>query len=126
MTPDELAEYLGAISADYGAWANLLAKIGPASDSEESSDHHEDVLVEGVFFRAFARYESALERLFLHYVTGGRSRGGLQANSRLHVTEEALARRMTRAGFRFLHTRRGQSLTQSALMLICTSRMAGR
>jgi hypothetical protein len=73
-----------------------------ASEDQESNDYVSDAHAEFIFLRAFAAYENGLEKLFLHYVTGGTTLQGIAANTYLKITDEQHARKLTRAGFRFL------------------------
>lgn len=57
---------------------------------------------ESYSYEPFTAYENDLEKLFLHYVTGGTTLQGVMANTYLKVTDEQLAPKLTRAGFKFL------------------------
>ena len=80
----------------------LVEEIDSASAVRESSNVVADALAEALFMRAFTAYERDVEKLFFHYVTGGTSAKGLTANSYLRTEDEVLARKITRAGWRFL------------------------
>ncbi len=77
-------------------------------------DHQADAYAEAIFLRAFAAYENDLETLFLHYVTGGASLQGVSAKTYLRVTEATLARKLTRAGYRFLSWAKPQEIRNTA------------
>lgn len=92
---NELDEYIRRIRGE-------ADELPPARDDELSNDFVNDSLAEAKFLRLFTRYEVAIETCFLHYVTGGVSIGGHQAGSYLNVPDESIARRLTKAGFKFL------------------------
>lgn len=114
MTPDELAEFNGAISERHRQLTELIADIEPASPEEPSTDPGADALAEALFLRAFTAYENDVERLFLHYVTGGPSLAGATANSYLSLTDEVAARKLIKAGFRFLSWAKPQDIRTTA------------
>lgn len=102
MKPTELIEYGKAIVARHEATMEFVGEIDAASPNAESSNHQADAYAEALFLRAFTAYESDIEKLFLHYVTGGASLKGVKAKSYLRVTDETLARKLIRAGWKFL------------------------
>lgn len=85
-----------------------------ASDSVESADHQSDAYAEAIFLRAFTAYENDLEKLFLHYVTGGLSLDGKAANTYLKLKDETAARRLTKAGYKFLSWSKPQDIRTTA------------
>ena len=103
MTTDELIAYRKAILVRRRATLEMVEEVDPAPSDRESLDKPGDVLMEGIFLRAFTAYEESVEKLFLHYVTGGVSSAGSVATSYLNVRDEGLARKVTLAGKRFLH-----------------------
>jgi hypothetical protein len=102
MTPQELIEYNAARLARHVADIALVDELQSASADVQSTDHQADALAEALFLRVFTAYENAVERLFLHYVTGGASLQGATANTYLRIEEEAHARQLTKAGYKFL------------------------
>ena len=114
MTPSALEDYSRVIADRHAATMALVDEMEPASSEAESSDEMADAYAEGLFFRVFTSYENDIERLFLHYVTGGASLGGVQATSYLNVEDEELARKLIRAGWRFLSWAKPQSIRETA------------
>ena len=114
MTPQELTAHRDAITERYNGFLQLVDSLDPAPEIEESVDHLADAYAEAFFLRAFTAYENDLEKLFLHYVTGGISLQGVAANSYLRVTDEQLARKLTRAGFKFLSWAKPQETRNTA------------
>jgi len=102
MTPEELLVFSNSISARHTAAISTLGEISPAPDNAPSTEHQVDAYVEAIFLRAFTAYENDMEKLFLHYVTGGRTATGIPAQSYLSITDETHARKLTKAGFKFL------------------------
>lgn len=114
MTPDELIAQQDAIAMRHEYMMGAIAHLPVASESTESTDHQSDAYAEALFLRAFTAYENDLEKLFLHYVTGGLSLDGKAANSYLKVTDEAVARRLTKAGYKFLSWAKPQDIRTTA------------
>lgn len=114
MTPQELAEYRDAIAERHVRFWTVVNGMDPASEDHESVEHVPDAYAEALFLRAFTAYENDLERLFLHYVTGGLTLQGAAANTYLKVTDEQLARKLTRAGFKFLSWAKPQETRATA------------
>ena len=114
MTPTALVEYSRVVADRHAATMALVEQMEPASSEAESFDQVEDAYAEGLFFRVFTSYENDIERLFLHYVTGGASLGGVQAKSYLNLKDEELARKLIRAGWRFLSWAKPQSIRETA------------
>ena len=106
-----LSEVIANRHADARA---LVDQIDPAPSDAESADLRADVFAEAVFLRLFAAFEVDLEKLFLHYVTGGASLSGVKATSYLSVTDEVLARKLTRAGWRYLSWAKPQQVRETA------------
>lgn len=102
MTPQEFVVFRDSITERHNKFSTTIDDIDPAPDDIESNDHSADVFVEALFLRAFTAYENDLEKLFLHYVTGGMTLQGMKANSFLSITDEQHARKLTKAGFKFL------------------------
>lgn len=114
MTPAELIIHRDAIAERQASMTEVLGQIAVASDSVESTDLQSDAYAEALFLRAFTAYENDLERLFLHYVTGGLSIDGKAANTFLKLTDEAAARRLTKAGYKFLSWAKPQEIRTTA------------
>lgn len=114
MTPDELIALRDAISGRHVAMMAVIDEFEAAAESTESADHQADAYAEALFLRTFTAYENDIEKLFLHYVTGGASLQGVTANSYLSVTDEALARKLTRAGYKFLSWAKPQEIRTTA------------
>lgn len=102
MIADEFIAFAENVAERYRAIGAAVAAIDPAPDDTESTDVNKDLYVEAIFLRAFTAYENDLEALFLHYVTGGLSSNGIAAHSFLRADDTAHARRLTRAGIKFL------------------------
>lgn len=102
MTPEELQQHRDELAARHARVLALVEELDPASADAASDDHKSDGFAEAIFLRAFTAFEADVERLFLHYVTGGASLSGGQANSYLSVADEAHARRLTKGANRFL------------------------
>lgn len=114
MTPDQLVEHRDSIAARYVGLIELVDQVDTASADSVSQDHRSDAFAEALFLRAFTAYENDVERLFLHYVTGGVSLQGVQANTYLRTQDEALARKLTKGGFRFLNWAKPQDIKVTA------------
>jgi hypothetical protein len=102
VTTEELAELHGLIGTQKDRLSEQLQDVTAASADSQSENESADIALEALFLRTFTSYEEILERLFLHYVTGGRSISGSLATSFLSITDEIHARRLVRAGFNFL------------------------
>lgn len=102
MTPQELTAYRDAIADRHARFLVIVDSMDPAPEDAESIDQLADAHAEAIFLRAFTAYENDLEKLFLHYVTGGVTLQGGAANTYLKVTDEQVARKITKAGFKFL------------------------
>lgn len=114
MKPSELIDYHNSIMERHEATMKFVEEMDAAPSNAESSNHQADTYAEALFLRAFTAYENDIEKLFLHYVTGGASLKGLKANSYLRVTDETLARKLTRAGWRFLSWSKPQHIRDTA------------
>lgn len=114
MTPAELGDFYNEISDRHTSIMENIFELDPAPADSESDDTKADTYAEALFIRAFATYESDIEKLFLHYVTGGTSLGGDSANTYLRVTDVTLARKLTRAGWRFLSWSKPQEIRTTA------------
>lgn len=114
MTPVEMIVYRDAITARHASMVEAIGQIAAASDSVESIDYQSDAYAEALFLRAFTAYENDLEKLFLHYVTGGLSLDGKAASTYLKLTDEIAARRLTRAGYKFLSWAKPQDIRATA------------
>jgi hypothetical protein len=102
MSPNDFITFRAETAARQTLFVQQIAGIPTASAEVESTDHSSDGLAEAIFLRAFIAYESSLDALFFHYVTGGVSAQGRAATSYLQPGNELVARRMVKAGFRFL------------------------
>ena len=114
MAPAELTNFYDEISTRHTSTMEQILELDPAPEDSESVDNRADAYAEALFLRSFAIYESDVEKLFLHYVTGGTSLGGEPANTYLRVTDVTLARRLTRAGWRFLSWSKPQEIRTTA------------
>ena len=102
MTNADLEACREATVERYSRTKEVVDDLDPAPSIAESSDRTADALAEGIFLREFSAYESILERLFLHYVTGGFSLDGRKANTYLSTSDLNIARDITRGGSKFL------------------------
>jgi len=102
MTPEDLANLAAAVETRRDDLTAALAAFQFAPADTPTDDASADVTIEALFLRCFTAYEADLERLFLHYVTGGVSLSGRVARSYLAITDESHARRMIVNGFKFL------------------------
>jgi hypothetical protein len=114
MTPEVLVEFKAQIEERHLAAMELVNDLSPASADAASTDHKDDAFAEAIFLRAFTAYESDVERLFLHYVTGGSSLHGEAAHSFLSITDEAHARRLIKAANKFLYWAKPQDIKVTA------------
>ena len=114
MDERELLSLSEAIAGRHARAQDLVDQIDPAPSDAESTDLQADVFAEAVFLRSFAAFEVDLEKLFLHYVTGGASLSGVKAVSYLNVTNEVLARKLTRAGWRYLSWAKPRQVRETA------------
>ena len=114
MTPADLATHRAAISARYLTLKGAIDGLTTAPENTASHDYQSDAYAEALFLRAFTAYESDLEKLFLHYVTGGHSLNGRVANTFLKITDEAAARKLTKAGYKFLSWAKPQETRTTA------------
>jgi hypothetical protein len=118
MTPAELTAFRLDISARYVVLAGQANSLPNAATDVQSEDEISDALAEALFIRAFIRYESALETLFFHYASGGGSVQGAIANSYLRPGNEEAARRMVRAGFKFMSWSKPEIIRDTAKVYI--------
>lgn len=114
MTPAALREFLKVVRDRHARTMSRVEEIAPAASETESTDQDADAYAEGLFFRVFTNYENDIETLFLHYVTGGASLGGTEANSYLNVGSEELAKKIIRGGWRFLSWSRPKAIRDTA------------
>lgn len=114
MTPEALVEFKAQLEDRHRAAMELVNDLGPASADAASVEHKDDAFAEAVFLRAFTAYESDVERLFLHYVTGGSSLQGEAANSFLSITDEYQARKLIKAANKFLYWAKPQDIKATA------------
>ena len=103
MTREDLAELHVRVGVERDWLSERLQVVAAAAPDAPSDDESADIILEALFLRMFTSYEETLERLFLHYVTGGSSLSGIPGISFLSITDEAQARRLVRAGFTFLN-----------------------
>ncbi len=118
MTPADLEAYRDATAARFSSTQEIVDELAAAPLGKESSDRQADALAEGIFVREFSSYENDLESLFLHYVTGGCSLNGLKANTYLNIGDEERARRITRAGAKFLSWANPERIRDTATLYI--------
>ena len=114
MTLAELTNFYDKISTRHTSTMEQILELDPAPADSASEDIRADAYAEALFLRSFATYESDVEKLFLHYVTGGTSLGGEPANTYLRVTDVTLARKLTRAGWRFISWSKPQEIRTTA------------
>lgn len=114
MIPDDLVALRDAIAARHAAAMMIVDELNAAPDDTESWDHAEDAYAEALFLRAFTAYENDVERLFLHYVTGGLTLQGTAANTYLRLTDEVAARKLTKAGYKFLSWAKPENIRTTA------------
>lgn len=114
MTPADLIIFRDAIAARHAAMMILVDEMDAAPEDTDSANHQADAYAEAIFLRAFTAYENNVESLFLHYVTGGVTLQGATANSYLRITDEALARKLTKAGYKFLSWAKPQEIRNTA------------
>lgn len=114
MTPAALREFLKIVRDRHATTMSRVEEIAPAASETESTDQDADAYAEGLFFRVFTNYENDIETLFLHYVTGGASLGGTEANSYLNIESEELAKKIIRGGWRFLSWSRPKAIRDTA------------
>ncbi len=114
MNSQEFAAFSKGITGRHDQTQELVEEVDPAPTDDESTDIEADIFAEAVFLRSFAAFEVDLERLFLHYVTGGASLGGATAKTYLAISDENQARNLTRAGWRYLSWAKPQQVRQTA------------
>jgi len=102
MNLEKLRTFITDINERHRLLSDRLDTIDPASSEYPSKDQEADALLEALFLRFFTQYEADLEVLFLHYVTRGVSISGVAAPTLLAVSDEDKARRLVKAGNRFL------------------------
>lgn len=102
MTLVELAQLAQSIADRHAALDERLQTVAAAPTDVMSGDADADSLAEAVFLRTFTSYEADLERIFLHFVTGGATLNGMAAVSYLNVADEEQAKRLVRGAFRYL------------------------
>ncbi len=114
MKRRELRAFSKEIDDRHSGLMELVADLDAAPPDKQSSDYRADALAEALFLRAFTSYAADIEILFLHYATGGTSLSGVSAKSYLRVRDESLARKLTRAGWRFLSWAKPQEIRDTA------------
>lgn len=114
MTPRELLSYQEAILKRIANAKELVSDFLPAPSETESDDVIADSFFEALFLRQFVQFESDLEKLFIHYLTGGASLGGRVAPTHLNVTDEETARRIVRGGWKFLSWSKPETIRNTA------------
>lgn len=102
MTPEELATYRDLAQQRHDGFLALIEELPVAPIDTESDDLRSDSFAEAIFLRAFTTYESDIERLFFHYVTGGHTIQGARRTSYLNTDNESIARRITKGTNKFL------------------------
>lgn len=102
MNAADLLEFRLQINARYDSALALTEDLQPASSDTLSIEPKYDAYAEAIFLRAFSAYENDIEKLFLHFVTGGTTISGVPANTYLRVPDEHHARRLMLAGNRYL------------------------
>lgn len=98
MTPQELADFRLLVTEEHTALVGFTDDLPVASDSVESDDHRSDSVAEAIFLRGFTTYESHIEKMFFHYVTGAcRFREGRRSVTLDLVVRRSLAKLSKRA-----------------------------
>lgn len=118
MTPEELEQYRQAIAERHAALISHAESLATAVDDTESDDHQGDFVAEAIFLRGFTAYESDIEKLFFHYVTGGQSLQGKAANSYLRSGSEEIARKIVKGGFTFLNWAKPSKINSTAQLYL--------
>jgi hypothetical protein len=131
MTADELTTLREVVAERHRLLSERVAELAVAASEEPSTDIVSDTLLEGYFLQLFTGYEQDIERLFLHYVTGGAGASGQVALSYLQVGDESIARRLVRAGWKFLSWAKPDNIREIASTYIqngwpLADMMAGR
>ncbi|MFC3943730.1 hypothetical protein [Pseudomonas gingeri] len=114
MSPEKLIELRDAIEARHVVSTDLAEQLQAAPAEIESEDHNSDAIAEALFLRVFTAYESDVEKIFLHYVTGGASLQGARANSYLSITDETAARKLTKGALKFLSWAKPDEIKRTA------------
>jgi hypothetical protein len=114
VTPADLTLFKDAITARHTAMTGVVDQMDAAPEDAASLDLQADAYAEALFLRAFTAYENDVERLFLHYVTGGATISGATAATYLNLTDEAAARKLTKAGFKFLSWAKPAQIRETA------------
>jgi len=114
MSPENLFKLRDAIEARHTVSTDLAEQLEAAPAEIESEDHNSDAIAEALFLRVFTAYESDVEKIFLHYVTGGASLQGARANSYLSITDEAAARKLTKGALKFLSWAKPDEIKRTA------------
>lgn len=114
MTPDELNALSVSVGERRDSLAAVIAALPAASADTPSDDYASDTMMEALFLRMFTTYEATLEKLFLHYVTGGVSVSGRAAESFLSARDESHARRIVLAAFKFVSWAKPSNVRETA------------
>jgi hypothetical protein len=114
MTPEQLAALSGEVATRHAVIAASLSATAVAAADQPSDDRDADALLEGYFLQLFTASERDLERLFLHFVTGGASTSGAVAQTYLRLQQEDLARRLVRGAWRFLSWGKPDAIRETA------------
>ncbi|WP_139305889.1 hypothetical protein [Paracoccus sanguinis] len=102
MQGDNFISFSESVRMTFAAAKEAAEGLPAAREDVSSDDCLSDTIAEAQFLRIFTEYESAIEKCFLHYVTGGLSLNGHGAHSYLNLTDEGKARLLTKAGYKFL------------------------
>lgn len=114
MTPQALLDLAETVKLRRVDLNHTLSEIKFAPSDAPTDDPAMDITMEALFLRVFTEYEADLERLFLHYVTGGASISARHARSYLAARDETHARRMVVNGFRFLSWAKPSAVRETA------------
>lgn len=114
MSPEGLVELRDEIEVRHVNFIEMANQLDVAPAEIESEDQNSDAIAEALFLRGFTAYESDVEKIFLHYVTGGLSLQGVRANSYLSITDESLARKLTKGAQKFLSWAKPDEIKRTA------------
>lgn len=114
MTPDEMLELQQSIIQRHVAFTEITADLAVAPSDSISTDIISDTSVEAIFLRAFTSYENDVERIFIHYVTGGATLNNLRPTSYLSTTDGTLARNIVKGANKFISWAQADSLAKTA------------
>lgn len=98
----KIGDIVGEFDETLNSLQLSIGKLPYANPHSKSADIESDILAEGIFIRGFTAFENCLEDLFLHFSSGGRSKSGNLASSRISGCSREEAREIIKNGHRFL------------------------